>query len=116
MILSELKTRLEHIDPAHKIAVNELTSYRGFYHHAALAPEHRKEYMLTVGQLLKEVEYALKEGNTFEGYKGGNFQFDEFTPIWVSEYGESSGVALIAIEYNDIDDYYQLVTADISYY
>lgn len=37
-------------------------------------------------------------GAEFTGYKGGEYYMDGQTPLWVSEHGVSSGVALVGVE------------------
>ena len=66
-------------------------SYRGYYSDLALS--HGE--LDTVSKLLSELRRAL--GATFTGYKGGDFFMDEKTPLWVSEYGEVSGVAVMGL-------------------
>lgn len=65
-------------------------SYRGYY--ADLAFEHGP--IRKVAEVLAEARGAL--GESFEGYKGGDFTMGEDTPLWRSSYGHNSGVALIA--------------------
>jgi hypothetical protein len=63
----------------------------------------------------KEVEWSLRPkladfitllestvGQSFEGYKGGDFVMGESTPVWVANYGEagSTGVIGLATETN----------------
>lgn len=77
-------------------------SYRGYYRYLAISyQEHdwRKENSeTTVGKLLKEAEKVL--GKTLTGYKGGDFLMTEKTPLFVSNYGDSEGVGVVAI--NDL--------------
>jgi hypothetical protein len=46
------------------------------------------------------------QGKTFEGYKGGNFTMGKTTPVWVSDYGTSSG-------FKTTDDIYNQAVIDI---
>lgn len=57
-------------------------SYRGYYSDLSLSPVSKKT---TAGTLLSELNLCLNE--TFEGYKGGDFEMDEDTPLWVADYG-----------------------------
>lgn len=70
-------------------------SYRGYYTDLALGYEISNNAM-TVGSLLKQAEEAV--GKTFTGYKGGEFKMTENTPVWVSNYGECSDMAIGSIE------------------
>jgi hypothetical protein len=71
---------------------DEPHSYRGYYSDLAFE---RVQPLRKVSQLLVEVADAL--GATFEGYKGGDFTMDSETPLWVSSYGSSSGIAMMAV-------------------
>lgn len=42
-----------------------------------------------VKDLLKVLKMAI--GKTMEGYKGGNFLIGKTTPVWVANYGETTG-------------------------
>lgn len=68
-------------------------SYRGFYEDLAFEDGEGGETSIatTVGDLLAELRRAW--GAIFQGYKGGEFPMKDTTPIWRSEYGESSGIA-----------------------
>lgn len=69
-------------------------SYRGYYSDLALTPNGALD---TVGALLHELRDAL--GQTFEGYKGGDFLMEADTPLWFAAYGAPSGCrAIIGIE------------------
>jgi|SRR5690242_6489995 len=58
-------------------------SWRGVYEELAFEPAQN----VTVESMLKHAEAAL--GATFEGYKGGEYTMNEYTPVHISEYGES---------------------------
>lgn len=68
-------------------------SYRGYYSDLALKKESGTR---TVGSLLEELKSKCL-GQTFTGYKGGDFYMDENTPMWIAEYG-SCGVKIMNIE------------------
>jgi hypothetical protein len=72
-------------------APDRLCSYRGYYADLAFGLCERT----TVDEVLRDCEFAL--GHTFEGYKGGNYVMGEDTPLWVSEWGSASGLAVIAV-------------------
>ena len=68
-------------------------SYRGYYSDLAFDCSDRE---ITVADFLKIATDAL--GKTFQGYKGGDFVMSESTPLWASEWGVSSGLAIVAAE------------------
>lgn len=103
MTLGEMIVRLEaapqdaHIRvPFYDAYAGCLDSYRGYYE--MLAIDHQAAPK-TVADFLKEAREAV--GSTFIGYKGGDFTMDRNTPIWVAEYGASTGQAVMAIETKD---------------
>lgn len=68
-------------------------SYRGYYSDLSFEPTAE---ITTVGKLLKQCENAL--GKTYQGYKGGDFLMDKDTPLWVSHYGNNSGIAIVDLQ------------------
>lgn len=66
-------------------------SYRGYYSDLSLEKESGTR---PVGDLLEQLHDCL--GETFTGYKGGDFYMDEHTPMWIAEYG-STGVKIMDI-------------------
>lgn len=66
-------------------------SYRGYYDHLAL------EFgaVRTVGEVYKDLLAA--RGSRFEGWKGGDYIMGDHTPVWVSNEGECSGLAVIGV-------------------
>lgn len=72
-----------------RTGVGELRSYRGYYDDLALGSAKRS----MAGDLLEKVRAAI--GATFEGYKGGEYKMTSGTPLWKSEYGVASSVAII---------------------
>lgn len=69
-------------------------SYRGYYSDLAFRPSGDP---ITASELLKLCASALDA--TFEGYKGGHFVMGADTPLWLSEWGNSSGLAIVGIEH-----------------
>ena len=67
-------------------------SYRGYY--SDLAFEFY-EGTRPAANLLAECRECM--GQAFTGYKGGEYVMGTNTPIWVSEYGNSSGDRLISV-------------------
>jgi len=70
----------------------ELDSYRGCYEDLAF----QRGKKITVGELLTECKSMV--GKTIMGYKGGAYTMHRSTPVWVSEWGESSGIGLVGHE------------------
>lgn len=69
-----------------------LDSYRGYYSDLSFEPSLDP---VNVEELRKDAKAAL--GKSFIGYKGGDFVMNEETPLWVSEYGECSDVAVMQV-------------------
>lgn len=67
----------------------ELDSYRGYYCDLAIEPSGEP---LTVLQFKAKLKEAV--GQTFTGYKGGDYKMDETTPLWIAHYGDCSSVAI----------------------
>lgn len=84
MRLGELIEYLENIDQ-HLVVKKGFCnphSYRGHYEELAFQPTEN----ITVGRMLEFAKSAL--GNTYTGYKGGNFKMDEYTDCYIANYGE----------------------------
>ena len=64
----------------------QLMSWRGIY--AELAMSYRDEPEWTVADVLSDARLAL--GETFTGYKGGEFLMRRSTPLWLANYGDSA--------------------------
>jgi len=62
-----------------------LDSYRGYYEDLSLDYSPNAQPM-TVKRLLKQFKDA--DGETFQGYKGGDFTMHRRTLVWVAEYGD----------------------------
>ncbi len=81
-------------------------SYRGYYDDLSFPPSSTP---ITVGELLRDAKDAI--GRTFQGYKGGDFEMHEKTPLWASPYGISNGIAIIGSKV--IGDRFVLITKQI---
>ena len=68
-------------------------SYRGYYSDLALE---KQSGTRTVASLVEQLKTECL-GQTFTGYKGGDFYMDENTPMWIAEYG-SSGQKIMSIK------------------
>lgn len=65
-------------------------SYRGYYHEIAF----ELNYTTHAHSLLATCERAL--GETYQGWKGGDYTMGDETPVWVAERG-STGFRLMAL-------------------
>lgn len=85
-----------------------IDSYRGSYRFASIDP-HGKS--CTVAELASMVLSVI--GTELPGYKGGGFYMSRLTPVFVSPYGEASGMGLVGVACfsNEVI----LATADISW-
>lgn len=96
MTLGELIEHLEREDPDRVVPLGftHAHSYRGYYGDLAFEPcEHT-----TVGAMLAEVRGAL--GQTFTGYKGGEYTMGEYTDVWLAEWGRTGeGLGPILLAY-----------------
>lgn len=92
MTLGKLISELEKYPPDTQISsIYSPHSYRGYYCDLAFEPG---EGTRSVCDLLDEAKDCLDQ--VFEGYKGGCFQMDKNTPVWISEYGKC-GVKIVGI-------------------
>ncbi len=96
MTLGMLIDTLSRADPNLPVRVDrgggigELRSYRGYYEDLAFEPVERWS---TVAEVLTAVTTA--NGATFEGYKGGKYRMDRATRLWLSDWGEASGIQIV---------------------
>ena len=83
MSLGELIKALEAADPNKTVAIgfHNPMSYRGYYDQLAFEPLRDT----TVGAMLKEAREAL--GQTFTGYKGGEYEMHDYTDVWLAYHG-----------------------------
>lgn len=92
-LIKELEKHQE--DKMIKNAVN-LHSYRGYYCDLAIQPAEGERL---VRDLIKDLKESL--GNTFTGYKGGDFYMNEHTPMWLANYG-NTGLKIVGIIEGDV--------------
>jgi hypothetical protein len=86
---------------------DDFYSYRGYYEDLAIG---EKTEEVTAGQFLDKLESnALNK--EFEGYKGGEFLMGIDTPLWVSEYGSASQLAIVGASY--VDGIFTLITKQV---
>ena len=77
-----------------RLKPRELDSYRGYYDQLALG-WWESEKDVTVAELLVECRKAV--GNTFDGYKGGEYKMTLSTPLWVANYGDCHDTAIVGV-------------------
>lgn len=102
--LGELIKQLEALDPdmpisfAKDLPIGPFESWRGSYDMLSLPSGGGGDFWNcdTVFALLGEAERAV--GNSFTGYKGGEYYMDENTFVWSDEYGECDGWAVMGVE------------------
>jgi hypothetical protein len=95
--LGELIARLEGVDGSKPVVFDggefqpsHLGSWRGSYHELAIRYEESEgDESMSAG----DMAYLCNEanGSEFRGYKGGDFEMDSTTPVWVANRGTSSG-------------------------
>jgi len=92
MTLGEIVITLKQIDAEKPIRFQngsypgEYHSYRGYYEFISIATQAEK---VTVGEFLSATQSAI--GETYVGWKGGNFTMTKNTPVWISRIGRASG-------------------------
>ena len=74
------------------LSPHEEMSYRGYYSDLAFDEINEPK---TVEAFAHQLSAAL--GQEYTGYKGDEFLMDASTPLWVSEYGGASGIALMSM-------------------
>lgn len=84
MTLGELIDWLKEQDPelVVKDGFGSPHSDRGSYAELAFSPKKEAK----IGDMLSFAKSAL--GATFKGWKGGDFKMDEFTSVYIGEYGD----------------------------
>ena len=74
------------------VGLGGVDSYRGYYEQLALEPSSEQT---TVARALRLLEGAVNMVMT--GYKGGKYRMTLSTPLWVSHYGEASGLRVVDV-------------------
>ena len=84
MTLGKLIEWLEQQDPELLVKDGFSTPHsdRGSYDELAFTPEPEAK----IGDMLKHAKSAL--GETFTGWKGGEFEMGEYTSVYIGHYGE----------------------------
>lgn len=79
-----------------------IDSYRGYYEDLALSWgewKYGQKEPMNVGSLVTLLEGAV--GQTYTGYKGGDFKMDRDTAMWVANCGDSDGTCIVGVEGGD---------------
>ena len=79
--------------------VGSLCSYRGYYDRLALGFD--GSGCESVGSLLKKCLATV--GETFEGYKGGNYRMGFDTLLHVANYGDTSDTRIVGVTWDNRD-------------
>lgn len=82
-------------------------SYRGYYQDLGLQPGEKR----SVAEVLEIAEDAL--GSEFRGYKGGDFEMGENTPLWMAERGTTENSDAI-IKITEDEDAVVLILGDVT--
>lgn len=91
LTLGKLCKRLRSLPPDTVVKMSAIAySHRGYHSDIAFEPGTSQ-----AGELLDYIEDEVI-GETFCGYKGGDFTMDAHTPVWVAEYG-GTGLAALAV-------------------
>lgn len=92
MTLGKLIAALESMPEGTFVAnLHSPHSYRGYYSDLAFKQE---DGTRPAADLLADCRACM--GQSFEGYKGGNFVMGALTPLWVASYG-NCGLKLMAL-------------------
>lgn len=116
MTLGQMIDQLNRIDKTLSVSYDfvhfkpwGLCSYRGYYEQLALGytDDYAKE--MNVGILLELLKDTIDK--VFEGWKGGDYQMGEDTPMWVANPGEAGGTGIIKID--NQENWVYLITARV---
>lgn len=90
-----------YLDFVHFVPDATVHSYRGYYEDLAIG--YKKGGDCSVSDLLAALEKA--NGATFHGWKGGEYDMDDDTPVWVANDSESGGTAIMDV----VDDKWRII-------
>jgi hypothetical protein len=86
----------------------KLCSSRGFYDEAAIGFDVN---VVTVEEMISDLECAI-DGRTFTGYKGGEYEYTEETPLHVDEYGRWTDTRIKSIKEGEFYCYIKTAAGD----
>lgn len=84
-----------------RLSPNGIASSRGTY--SQLAIGYAVDRTVIAADMLTMLRGA--NGSTFDGYKGGEYVMDLDTPVWVDNWGEWTGTAIVSIEVENGETY-----------
>ncbi len=88
----------------------DVDSYRGYYDELAIktesVPMYLSEFSLKMKKSLKDIYY---------GYKGGEYGMNENTFVWVANYGEATGLAVVDLELDQQSQTINLVAREFHF-
>ena len=125
LTIGELILKLESVDTLEKavffddtdIRPTDVGSWRGSYREFALRYSDEDEFDGFTGEkLLETLEDAI--GSSFTGYKGGEFKMGKVTPVWVANYGDSSGFSSRyqgVVNVSETEERIVIETAEVDY-
>lgn len=88
--------------------VGGIGSWRGVYAQATL---YQGRKPMTVGELLAEVD-AVLAGDPRTGWKGGDFTYDDGTPLWADDLGDCNYRIPVALR-SDVGRRVMVVTSTV---
>lgn len=78
----------------------KLSSWRGSYREIAFQYDDSADSPCpSVEDIINQIKNSI--GSKFEGYKGGEFLMGKTTPVWVSQWGQSSREAPVSVSCTD---------------
>ncbi len=81
------------------MGIDGIGSYRGFYEDLALEPCEAGTGFRSVEQLLNRLRDAI--GESFPGYKGGDFVMSVNSILWAAKSGETGSTAIVSVTGDD---------------
>lgn len=103
-LLSALKRKDQTLDVVFDFVFfrpNGIHSYRGYYEDLAIGYESGTQ--TKVGDVVAMLDGVI--GQTLHGYEGGKYYMNSDTVLWVANYNESGGTAIVDV----IDDRYRII-------
>lgn len=83
-------------DEPKAIPLPSLCSYRGVYRDLAIEMTMNPERIVSVQSILNELRFAV--GTEYSGYKGGEYLMTQATIVWLSNYGQCSGLVVVDVK------------------
>lgn len=80
-----------------------IDSWRGIYAELALEFGFEDRKAMSLSEFISMLRRA--DGETFTGYKGGEYRMSRSTPVWVANYGNSGNTGVIGVR----DEGYEVV-------